>query len=451
MRLLALLHLAPVLVAAACSGDDHQNSGGDAGSNAGSDDGGASCINTAGPPIPAPNVVLGSNVKVTKILTLDGNPASVLLVTAPPNDGRLFAIQQSGQVRVIEDGQLKPAPFLDLDTLVLAESPPGERGLLGLAFHPDYACNGQFFVEYTTANAEVIERFTVSQTDPDKADPTSGQIILSIPDFAENHNGGMLEFGNDKLLYISSGDGGSAGDPRRNGQAIDRTDPTCTANHCEPLLAKILRIDVDHPANGKMYGIPANNPYAGGGGEPEILVRGLRNPWRWSFDRMTGDMWIGDVGQDLYEELDVIPAAQLNGTPGHPVNMGWSIREATHPFNPNGGQTNCNGNGTCATTDLVEPVLERDHVGGGDNWHAIIGGQVYRGQNYPGLTGQYYFSDNSKSVLVQATLNVMGPSVSATEIAGTTFNSPSSIHADAAGELYLTDTLGNIWQIQATP
>ncbi|MEO8549714.1 MAG: PQQ-dependent sugar dehydrogenase [Kofleriaceae bacterium] len=446
MRLLALLHLAPVLVAAACSGDDHQNNG-DAGSNAGSDDAGPNnCINTAGPPIPAPNVVLGSNVKVTKILTLDGNPASTLLVTAPPHDGRLFAIQQSGQVRVIEDGQLKPAPFLDLDTLVLAESPPGERGLLGLAFHPDYACNGQFYVEYTTANADVVERFTVSQTDPDKADPTSGEVILSIPDFAENHNGGMLEFGNDKFLYISSGDGGQANDPRLNGQAIDRTAAACTAKQCEPLLAKILRIDVDHPASGKMYGIPANNPYAGGGGEPEILVRGLRNPWRWSFDRMTGDMWIGDVGQGLYEEIDVIPAAQLNGTPGNPVNLGWSIREGLHPFSQSG--TNCNGNGTCATTGLTEPVYEHDHS---DGWNAIIGGQVYRGQNYPGLTGQYYFTDNGGHVLVQATLNVMGPSVSSTEIAGTTFTSPSSIHADAAGELYLTDTQGNIWQIQATP
>lgn len=449
MRLLAI-PLALVFIAA-CGGD-HAGSG-DGGTTGGGDGGGSNqqCINAPGPALPAANVQLGSNVKVTKLLTLDGNPASALLVTAPPNDGRLFVLQQSGAIRIIEDGQLKATPFLSLDDVILAEAPPGERGLLGLAFHPNYACNGQFYVFYTTSNADVVARYTVSQGDIDKGDPTSGEIILSVPDPYENHNGGMLEFGSDGYLYISIGDGGSANDPRLNGQAILRTDPTCMANHCEPLLAKILRIDVDHPTGGKMYGIPSNNPYATGGvGEPEILIRGLRNPWRWSFDRMTGDMYIGDVGQDLYEELDVIPKAQIDGAPNNPVNMGWSIREATHPFiGPNGTATNCNLNGTCSTAGLTEPLFERNHAG--DNWKAIIGGQVYRGQNYPGLTGNYYFTDYNAATLVQATYNAMGPSLSTTEIAGTTFTGPSSIHADAAGELYITDVAGNIWQIQATP
>jgi len=334
--------------------------------------------------------------------------------------------------------------------VVTAEAPPGERGLLGLAFHPNYACNGQFYVFYTTSNADVVARYTVSQGDIDKADLTSGEIILSVADPFENHNGGMLEFGSDGYLYISIGDGGSANDPRLNGQAILRTDPTCMANHCEPLLAKILRIDVDHPAGGKMYGIPSNNPYATGGvGEPEILIRGLRNPWRWSFDRMTGDMYIGDVGQDLYEELDVIPKAQIDGTPNNPVNMGWSIREATHPFKPDGTMASCNNNGTCSTTGLVQPLFERDHAN--DHWLAIIGGEVYRGQNYPGLVGNYYFTDYNAATLVQGTYNAMGPSLSTTEIAGTTFTGPSSLHADAAGELYITDIHGNVWQLQATP
>ncbi|MEO6777554.1 MAG: PQQ-dependent sugar dehydrogenase [Kofleriaceae bacterium] len=443
MRFLAM---SLALAAAAC-GSDHGNSGDGGHTGEGGND---QCINTPGPAIPAANVQLGSNVKVTKIATLDGSPASALLATAPPNDGRLFVLQQSGEIRIIEDGIVQPTPFLSLDNVVLAEAPPGERGLLGLAFHPDYACNGQFFVYYTTSNADVLARYTVSQGDIDKADPTSGEIILSIPDPYENHNGGMIEFGNDGLLYISVGDGGSGNDPRHNGQAILRTDPTCIADQCEPLLAKILRIDVDHPAGGKMYGIPANNPYASGGiGEPEILIRGLRNPWRWSFDRMTGDMYIGDVGQDLYEEIDVVPAAQIDGTPNTPVNMGWSIREATHPFLPDGPATNCNNNGTCATTGLREPLFERDHAN--DHWLAIIGGQVYRGQNYPGLTGEYFFTDYNANTLVEGTYNAMGPSLSTTEIAGTTFTGASSLHADAAGELYLTDIHGNIWQLQATP
>jgi len=435
-------------VTAAC-GSDHPNNGDGGGSDGGSNE---QCINTAGPPLAAPQVQTGTNVKATKLYTLDGANKSALLVTAPPNDGRLFVLQQSGQIRVIEDGALKATPFLDLSDAVTSENPPGERGLLGLAFHPNYACNGQFFVEYTTSDSETIQRFTVSQIDPDKADPMSGETILKIPDFAENHNGGMIEFGNDGLLYISSGDGGGAGDPHLNGQATDRTTANCVAKSCEPLLGKMLRIDVDHPANGKMYGIPSNNPFASGGGEPEILLVGLRNPWRWSFDRMTGDIYIGDVGQGLYEEVDVIPKGMINGGgAGVPVNLGWSAREGLHTYNPNANSTDCNGNGTCTPGVLqMQPVVEKSHPPG-DGWQAVIGGQVYRGPNFPGLVGQYYFSDNSASILVQGTYNAMGPSMDTVEIAGTTFNSPASIHADAAGELWLTDTLGGIWQIQATP
>jgi glucose/arabinose dehydrogenase len=440
MRLLAI----SVMVVAAC-GSDHPNSGDSGGSGSGSGSN-ENCINTAGPPIAAPQVVTGASVVATKLYSLGG---SALLVTAPPNDGRLFVLQQDGRIQVIEDGAVKPDPFLDLGNVVLSESPPGERGLLGLAFHPNYACNGQFFVEYTTSDSETIQRFTVSQTDINKADPMSGETILKIPDFAENHNAGMIEFGNDGFLYITSGDGGSADDPRHNGQAIDRTDPTCMQQQCEPLLAKMLRIDVDHPANGKMYGIPPNNPYAGGGGEPEILIRGFRNPWRWSFDRMTGDIYVGDVGQDTYEEVDVIAASQIDGTPGHPLNFGWSIREATHPFMPNGGATNCNNNGTCDTTGLIDPLFEKDHAN--DHWLAVIGGQVYRGQNFPALAGNYYFTDYSANVLVQGTYHALGPSLSTVEIAGTAFSGASSLHADAAGELWLTDIHGNLYQIQSAP
>src|SRR5512140_253407 len=222
------------------------------------------------PPLIACTPQSGMTVDMRQIGQVAG---SAIVATSPPNDGRLFVIEQDGRIRIFENEVLKPDPFLDISSIVTAG---GEQGLLGLAFHPNYGNNNTFYVFYTTA---------------------TGEILLSIPDPYANHNGGMLEFGADGYLYIGTGDGGSGGDPRRNGQAIDRTAASCTATQCEPLLGKILRIDVDHPSGGKMYGIPSTNPYAGGGGEPEILIRGVRNPWRWSFDRKTGDMWIGDVGQ----------------------------------------------------------------------------------------------------------------------------------------------------------
>ncbi|HEY1813211.1 MAG TPA: PQQ-dependent sugar dehydrogenase [Kofleriaceae bacterium] len=398
--------------------------------------------------------VMGSTIALEKFGTLAGG-ASALLATSPPDDGRLFVVGQSGQIWIFQDGQLLPDPFIDItgDTMLLAEAPPGERGLLGLAFHPDYSCNGYFYVAYTTANADVVERFSVSATDPNTADPTSGVIILSVPDPAENHNGSMLNFGSDGYLYVSEGDGGNQGDPPKNGQAILRTDPTCVANGCEPLLAKILRIDVDHPANGKMYGIPPNNPYATGGiGEPEILIRGLRNPWRWSFDTATGDMYIGDVGQDTYEEVDVIQAAMIDGAPNNPVNLGWSMYEGSACYDGLDGMTPGNGNGSCDPTNKTFPELVRSHAG--DNWHAVIGGAVYRGACFPQIQGNFYVSDNTVGGLTQAVYNPMMPAGSrlmSTVLVDSTVVSPSSVHADASGEIYETDTSGNIYHVTAHP
>ena len=434
---------------AACSSNKGGNSPVD--SPVGTD--AASCVpNNPVTPIAACTPTLGNNVAVSLFGTLAGG-ASALLATSPPNDGRLFVVGQSGQIWIFENGVLQTTPFIDLGDVVLAEAPPGERGLLGLAFHPSYACNGYFYVDYTTANADVVERFQVSDTNPDVADPTSGTIILSVPDPFENHNGGMIQFGADGYLYVSTGDGGSQSDPRLNGQAILRTDPTCVANLCEPLLAKVLRIDVDHPANGKMYGIPATNPYAMGGvGEPEILIRGTRNPWRWSFDSMTGDMYIGDVGQDTYEEVDVIPAAQIVGPPNAPVNLGWSMYEANTCYAGPAGTTPGNGNGACDPTGKTFPEFVRDH--NTDGWHAVIGGTVYRGSCYPGIVGNYYFSDNTLGGLTQGVYNPMGGAgsrLTTVELCGTFPASPSSIHADASGEIYETDTAGNIWHLEAHP
>ena len=226
------------------------------------------------------------------------------------------------------------------------------------------------------------------------ADPM-GEIILSIPDFAGNHNGGMIEFGKDGYLYIGTGDGGGGGDPCRNGQALDRTAASCTSppsscaqaggTVCEPLLGKILRIDVNTTTGSKKYGIPTDNPFAAGGGEPEIYVIGLRNPWRWSFDRETGDLYIGDVGQGAQEEVTVLRAA--DGIAGK--NLGWSMYEGS----------GCYGNYTCSMTGMTAPQVTKSS-GGTDNWHSVIGGQVYRGDCFPDLKGYYFFTDYSARLVL---------------------------------------------------
>ena len=417
--------IAWMLVLAAACGGGHKAKD-DAPTGGGSDASTPVCTAPPVVPVQACTPVSGSTVSVRKLGQVSGG---AMLATSPPNDGRLFVLEQQGRIRIFENDQLDPDPFLDISSDIVAG---GEQGLLGLAFHPGYACNGYFYVWYTLANANVLARFTVSPTDPNKADPASKQVLLSIPDFASNHNAGMIEFGADGYLYVSTGDGGQGGDPHRNGQAIDRTAQSCMQSGCEPLLGKILRLDVDHPANGKPYGIPADNPFASGGGEPEIFMLGVRNPWRWSFDRMTGDMWIGDVGQDVDEELDVIPAGQQKGK-----NLGWSMWEANRDY----------GNYTADMTGKTFPQVVKNHTN--DGWHAIIGGQVYRGPCYPDLNGKYFYTDNTASTLSVATFD--GQNVTTSDLPGTWPASPASIHADARGELYETTTNGSVYHIEAAP
>ena len=239
------------------------------------------------------------------------------LVNAGDGSGRLFILEQTGLIRILKDGSLLPTPFLDLTKKIIC---CGEKGLLGLAFHPKYAENGYFYVDYTEkVNNQlyaVIARYNVSANDPNQADPGSAMTLLHIqkpgtPPY-QNHNGGQLQFGPDGYLYIGMGDGGSEGDPDGNGQSL------------QTLWGKILRIDVDHT---QPYAIPADNPFANGGGQWEIWAYGLRNPWRFSFDRLTGDLYIADVGQDLWEEIDFLPAGSPGGT-----NFGWSFYEGTHPY-----------------------------------------------------------------------------------------------------------------------
>lgn len=352
--------------------------------------------------------------------------SAAMLATSPPADLRLFVVEQRGAIRIFKDDQLLPEPFLDLSADAAGPvDAGGEKGLLGLAFHPKYATNGFFYVFYTTAQPtewrDVVARCSVSVDNPDKADRASCVEILSIDDFASNHNGGMIEFGKDGMLYIGTGDGGGANDPRGTGQDL------------QSLLGKLLRIDVDgtNGSNG-MYGIPADNPFAGGGGSPEIFIVGLRNPWRWSFDRMTGDLWIGDVGQDRFEELNYLPAGQQSGK-----NLGWSMYEGSSCF-----REPCDGSGKTFPQD----ERERNATG----WISIIAGQTYRGTCYPDIVGWHFYSDYGVGGLVKARPRTDG-TLEIVELEGTFPSNPSSIHEDARGEIFITTTAGDIYHLEAAP
>jgi glucose/arabinose dehydrogenase len=254
-----------------------------------------------------------------------------LYVVAPPGDSRLFIVEQHGRVRVIKNGQLLPAPFLDISSRVASGS---EQGLLSLAFHPSYASNGFFYINYKEPDRTTrIERWSVS-SNPDVADAASARLILAYSQPFANHNGGLNLFGPDGMLYVGTGDGGSGGDPQGNGQNLGS------------LLGKILRIDVDH---GDPYAIPAGNPFVGRtGARAEIWAYGLRNPWRFSFDTRNGLLYVADVGQDRFEEVNVVPS-NAGG-----LNYGWNTMEGS----------SCFGAQSCTQTGLQLPVLVHDHSSG---------------------------------------------------------------------------------------
>jgi glucose/arabinose dehydrogenase len=336
---------------------------------------------------------------------------------AHAGDARIFLTLQNGQVVAFEGGHVRAPAFLDIRALVGC---CGERGLLGLAFHPQYSENGFFFVDYTnTAGDTVIARYRVS-SDPGAADSSSGVTLLTIPQPFANHNGGQLAFGPDGYLYVGMGDGGSANDPMCNGQRD------------ESLLGKILRIDVDANAgSAPFYGIPPDNPFAApGGARDEIWAKGLRNPWRFSFDRSTGDLFIGDVGQSAREEIDF----QAAGAPGG-RNYGWKVMEGT--ICGGGGTSGCPGGvPACNSPVLTLPILEYSHSGGDCS---VTGGFVYRGWQFPGLVGTYLYGD-------YCTGKIWG----ATSAAGSwssrlfTRRAPNltTFGEDASGELYLATENG---------
>jgi glucose/arabinose dehydrogenase len=332
-----------------------------------------------------------------------GFQTPTLVTYAPDGSGRLFVLEQAGRIRIIQNGQTVREPFLDITRLVRSG---GEQGLLGLAFHPQYAQNGRFFVYYTAQNADnTIAEYRVT-SDPNRAEPNAVQVLVAIPDFASNHNGGMLAFGPDGYLYAGTGDGGGGGDPRSNGQNTDA------------LLGKLLRFDVN---GGSPYGIPPDNPFVNGGGRAEVWAYGLRNPWRFSFDRATGDLWIADVGQNAWEEINLQPA----GSPGG-LNYGWNTMEGAHCFSPRSG---CNQDG------LVLPVAEYENSGQRGEC-SVTGGYVYRGQQHPQMVGAYYYADYC-SGRVWALAQDANGAWTPTEIARVDARI-SSFGEDEAGEVYAT-------------
>lgn len=335
---------------------------------------------------------------------------------ANDGSGRLFIVEQPGRIRVLQpNGQLAET-FLDLTDRVGSQG--FEQGLLGLAFHPNYPQTGFFYVNYTDLRGNtVIARFQVSETDANRASSDSEKILLRVEQPYSNHNGGALVFGPDGYLYLGLGDGGSAGDPQNNAQST-RT-----------LLGKILRIDVDH---GDPYTVPASNPFSASGGRAEIWAMGLRNPWRFSFDRLTGDLYIGDVGQNQWEEINYLSAEQmLGGETGRAFNFGWRFYEGAHSYS---GIT---------PQDLVfiQPVAEYSHEFG----CSVTGGVVYRGAELPAWQGVYLFGDFCTGRVWGLWRNPQGGWENRLlfENAG----SISTFGEDERGEIYLADHNGLIFQL----
>ena len=351
----------------------------------------------------------GVEITVDQVVA-SGFSHPVQVTHAGDGSGRMFVVEQGGRIRVVKNGAVLPAAFLDLSGLTIDS---GERGLLGLAFHPAYATNGRFYVNYTRTSdgATIVAEYQVSAGNPDVADPASARAILTIAQPYGNHNGGYVAFGpNDGYLYVGMGDGGSGGDPLNSGQDTNT------------LLGALLRIDVDA---GAPYAVPPDNPFVGTAGRDEIWAYGLRNPWRFSFDRSNGDLYIGDVGQNLWEEVSY----QSGATPGG-VNLGWRCREGAHDYN---------FSGDCGSTPLTDPVAEYSHSVG----RSITGGFVYRGLNYPSLYGRYFYADYVDGKIWSIVKLSSNPDRwSGPELELDTALTISSFGEDEQGELYVVDRNG---------
>ena len=363
---------------------------------------------------------------------VDETPIPVKLVRAFPNmkirrptvithagDGtnRLFVVTQQGVISVFpNDPSAEEAKvFLDIESKVTYKDNQNEEGMLGLAFHPKFKENGQFYVYYDTTEAaphtSYISRFRVSQDDPNKADPASEEVVFQVTQPYWNHNGGSIQFGPDGYLYIGLGDGGSANDPHKNGQKMST------------VMGKILRIDVDRKDPGQGYAIPKDNPFVGQKGvAPEIYALGFRNPWGLHFDPKTGTLWAADVGQDLWEEIDIVEKG---------ANYGWNLREGRHKFQ----------NGADPRPDLIEPIWEYHHSVG----KSITGGAVYRGSRVPTLAGMYLYCDYVSGRVWALHYDEQAKKVVANHSIESETMPFINVGQDQHGEVYFTDAFGQIW------
>lgn len=334
-------------------------------------------------------------------------------VASPAGDPRLFVVEQAGRIRVVKSGVASATPFLDITSRVKSG---GEQGLFSVAFHPNYRANGFFFVDFTDKHGDThIERFKVS-ANADVADSASSLLILKIAQPYGNHNGGLVMFGPDGMLYIGMGDGGSGGDPKANGQ------------NRNALLGKILRINVSRT---EPYSIPVGNPYANGAeGKPEVWATGIRNPWRFAFDRAAGLLYIADVGQGEIEEVDVVKSSRAG------VNYGWNIMEGEACYRPS---SNCNKDG------LELPALSYRHVA---NACSITGGFVYRGSRIPSIVGHYFYSDYCAG-WIHSFKYENGTATGKREWTIPDIGHVVSFGEDSSGELYVVSESGKIWRMAA--
>ena len=366
----------------------------------------------------AGSVVSGTpNLVATRLVAGLNSPLD--LQSAVGDRARLFVVEQAGRIRIIRNGALVSPPFLDISGRIASG---GERGLLGLALHPQFTANGRFFVNYTDRSGDThISEFRAPVPASDSADAASEREVLFVRQPFANHNGGGLAFGPDGFLYIGLGDGGSGGDPMGN------------AANLGTRLGKMLRIDVNGAAP---FGVPSDNPLVGRSGAlSEIWAYGLRNPWRFSFDRGTGDLYIGDVGQGSLEEIDVGLGSRRGGE-----NYGWNTMEGTRCFSPSNG---CNSSG------LTLPVTE---YGRGDGF-SVTGGVVYRGCRMPGYAGHYFYADYGTGIIRSFRLDA-GRAVEARDWtvalsgAARSIRNPSSFGVDADGEIYIVDYDGEVFRIE---
>jgi glucose/arabinose dehydrogenase len=358
----------------------------------------------------APQEITPAEVRIElEPIVTAGLDSPVLVTSARDGSNRLFIVEQTGRIKVLQPDSNTPTVFLNVASKIVFG---GERGLLGLAFHPDFINNHRFFINYTRQGdgATIVAEYQALLSNPNLAD-TNEVVLLTIPQPGPNHNGGMLEFGPDKFLYISMGDGGFNNDPNNRAQNL------------EDLLGKILRIDVDHPNGQVLYSSPPDNPFFGAiAGRDEIFAYGLRNPWRFSFDRLTGEIYAGDVGQNVMEEIDIITRGG---------NYGWKVLEGTR----------CTGNGSvpCTTPGFIAPIVEYSHAQGGRC--SVTGGYVYRGAKSSLPVGSYVYADfctgeiflltgTTQQVLLDTNVNI------------------SSFGEDEAGEIYVVGLGGSIHRIK---